>query len=160
MTVPPQPATPPAGGGRGGSLAGKVGGPRNLALLGAGLTVAAVALFSSMRSKSAGGSTTLMSSGDFDSSPYDMWNAWQEEYEDLQEQVNSQGGGTTTATAPPKSTLPAPVKKPPIPKPAPKPPPPKPKPKPKPHPKPKPKPKPKRPHNKWTNTVGSILDRR
>jgi len=126
MSTPPQvPAAPAAGGG--GSLVAKLGGTRNAAILGAGLTVAAVALLTSMRGKS--GATTLMSSGDFDSSPYDMWNAWQSEYEDLQQQINGTDGTNTAGTntaggGPPITTLPAPapIPKPPVPPPAPKPP--------------------------------------
>lgn len=132
MTTPPQPPAGGASGGHGGSLLSRIGGSRNGAILAAGATVGVVALLASFRGKSNSG-TTLMSSGDFDSSPYDMWNAWQSEYEDLQQQINASGGGSTSASGPgqpPKSTLPAPIPKPPIPTPAPKPPPPKPKPKP------------------------------
>lgn len=131
MTTPQQPVPPPAPGGRGRGIVATVGGPRNAAIIGAGLSVAAVALFSSMRSKSSSNGTTLMSSGDFDSSPYDMWNAWQSEYEDLQQQINA-NGGSTSASGPgtPSPPPPVPIPKPPVPTPAPKPPAPKPKPKP------------------------------
>jgi LysM repeat protein len=139
MATPPAPvAQAPAPGGGGGSLVARVGGPRNAAIIGAGLTVAAVAVFSNMRSKSKGASgetTTITGDSAFDSGPYDMWNQWQEEYEDLQEQINSSNAGTTTAgggttTTPIPTPLPAPIGKPPIPTPAPTPKPPKPTPKP------------------------------
>lgn len=129
MTTPPEPSQ--GGGHR--SLMSRLGGSRNASILAAGATVAVVALFASLRSKSAGASgTTTTITGDtaFDSGPYDMWNQWQEEYEALQQQVNAIGGGTTTATGPgqtplppmpPKTTLPAPISKPPIPTPAPMP---------------------------------------
>jgi hypothetical protein len=141
MPTPPGPAAATAGGG--GSLVSKVGGPRNAAILGAGLTVALVAVVSNLRSKGGTtGTTSMTTADDFDSSPYDMWNAWQSEYEDLQEQINSGDGTTTagggTATPPPPlkppgvvpHPLPVPIGKPVFPTPAPKPPAPKPTPKP------------------------------
>jgi LysM repeat protein len=124
MATPVPPAAPAAGG----SLVAKVGGPRNAAIIGAGGTVALVALLALRKNKSAAAGTTTTITGDtaFDSGPYDMWNQWQSEYEDLQQQVSAIGGGNTSAagpgtTPPPKSTLPAPITKPPIPTPAPKP---------------------------------------
>lgn len=131
MTTPP----PAAGGG---SLVSKVGGPRNAAILGAGGTVALVALIAMRRSKTAsanGTTTTITGDTAFDSGPYDMWNQWQQEYEQLQDQINAQQGGQTSASGPgttptPKPPTPVPVPKPPVPKPGPKPPAPKPKPKP------------------------------
>lgn len=129
MTTPPAaPAAPPAGGG--GSLVSRVGGPRNAAILGAGLTVAAVALLTSIRGKGSTGTTSMTTADDFDSSPYDMWNAWQSEYEDLQEQINSGGTNTAGGGTTPAPPTPVPIPKPPAPNPAPKPPAPKPKPKP------------------------------
>lgn len=135
-TPPPAPTTGPAVGGK---LASKVGGPRNLAILGAGLTVGLVALLGLRKNKAAaatGTTTTITGDTAFDSGPYDMWNQWQQEYEQLQEQINAQQGGQTSATGPgatpkpPKSTLPAPIPRPPFPTPAPTPKPTRPKPKP------------------------------
>jgi hypothetical protein len=99
--------------------------------------------------------TTVTGDTAFDSGPYDMWNQWQQEYEELQQQINAQGGGTTTATGPGKTaghpvTLPwkpghpVPIPRPPVPPRAPWPP----KPKPKPQPWPPQLPKPKRPKTK------------
>jgi LysM repeat protein len=127
MSTPPTP--PPAAPAGGGSLVAKVGGPRNAAIIGAGGTVALVALLALRKDKKApasGTTTTITGDTAFDSGPYDMWNQWQSEYEDLQQQVSAIGGGNTSAagpgsTPPPKSTLPAPIPKPPIPTPAPKP---------------------------------------
>jgi LysM repeat protein len=120
MTTPQQPPAPPAAGG--GSLVAKLGGPRNAAILGAGLTVALVAWITSKRGSTTGG-TTLMTSGEFDSSPYDMWNAWQSQYEDLQQQINdSQGDTHAGGNGKPPTPTPTPIPKPPVPTPAPKPP--------------------------------------
>lgn len=132
MATPPPAGGPPAGTRHGGSALSKLTGNRNMALLAAGGTVALVALIASFRSKSSSNQgTTVMSSGQFDSSPYDMWNAWQSEYEDLQQQLNARGGDTT-ATGPgtPAPPPPVPVDKPPQPTPAPKPLPLRPRPKP------------------------------
>jgi LysM repeat protein len=137
MTTPPGPAAA----GSGGSLVAKVGGPRNAAILGAGLTVALVAVVSNLRSKGGTTGTTSMTTADtYDSSPYDMWNAWQSEYEDLQEQIsaggtNTAGGGAVPPPVPggvltPGPPVPVPIPKPPVITPAPKPPAPKPIPKP------------------------------
>jgi LysM repeat protein len=110
----------------GGSLVAKLGGPRNAAILGAGGTVALVALVALRKNKSSSSdSSTNTGDSTYDSGPYDMWNQWEAQYEQLQEQVNSMGG-TTTATGPGSGTkiptpLPAPITKPPIPTPAPKP---------------------------------------
>jgi LysM repeat protein len=101
MTTPPAPA--PAAPAAGGSLVSRVGGPRNAAVLAAGATVAVVALLGMMRSK---GASNTAATGDspYDSGPYDMWNQWQAEYEQLQEQINSQGGGSTSAGGGPATT--------------------------------------------------------
>jgi LysM repeat protein len=102
MTTPPAPA--PAAPAAGGSLVSRVGGPRNAAVLGAGLTVAAVALLGMLRSKGANSNTAATGESPYDSGPYDMWNQWQAEYEQLQEQINSQGGGSTSAGGGPATT--------------------------------------------------------
>jgi LysM repeat protein len=121
----------------GGSLVSRVGGPRNAAVLAAGATVAVVALLGMMRGKGAGNSSAASGDSAYDSGPYDMWNQWQEEYEQLQEQISASGGGTTTATGPGTPARPVPppwppvqIKKPPVRPPAPKPPAPPAKPKP------------------------------
>jgi LysM repeat protein len=124
--------TPPA---EGGSLVAKLGGPRNAAIVGAGGTVALVALLALRKGKSGASGTTTTVTGDtaFDSGPYDMWNQWQQEYEQLQQQVDAIGGGTTTATGPGTPKPPVQIPKPPVPPPAPKPPKPPVKPKPTPY---------------------------
>jgi hypothetical protein len=119
--VQPQQQQGPAGGG---GLVSKVGGPRNAAILGAGATVVLVALVAMKRGGSTDtGAATPIQQG-FDSGPYDMWNAWQQQYEDLQNQVNDiadQNKPPTPPTTNPPSTLPAPIDKPPVPPPAPTP---------------------------------------
>ncbi|WP_399559068.1 LysM peptidoglycan-binding domain-containing protein (plasmid) [Streptomyces sp. NBC_01136] len=129
MSTPVPPQAPAAGG----SLVAKVGGPRNAAILGAGLTVALVALLAMRKDKSGaanGGTTTITGDTAFDSGPYDMWDQWQSQYEQLQQQVSAIGGGTTTATGPGTPAPPVQIPKPPVPPPAPKPPAPPGKPKP------------------------------
>lgn len=92
--------TPPAAGparpGGGGGLLARIGGSRNGAIIAAGGTVAAVAVLSMLRGKkstaAASGDPTQVQpagSGSFDSGPYDMWNAWQQQYEDLSGRVSS-----------------------------------------------------------------------
>jgi hypothetical protein len=121
MSAPVQPQQQgPAGGG---GLVSKVGGPRNAAILGAGATVVLVGLIALKRGGSTDTSATPIQQG-FDSGPYDMWNAWQSQYEDLQNQVNDIAGQNKPPTPPttnPPSTLPAPIDKPPVPVPAPTP---------------------------------------
>lgn len=128
MTTPPAP---------GGSLISKVGGPRNAAIIGAGGTVALVALIAMRRNKAApatGSTTTITGDSTYDSGPYDMWNQWQQEFEYLQQQISAQQGQGSAAGPgnpnPNPTPLPAPIPKPPIPTPAPKPPGPHPRPKP------------------------------
>jgi len=136
MTTPPPPgAAPGAGAGRngpGGSLISRLGGNRNAAILAAGATVGLVALIASWRGRNTPTATTVMNADEFDSGPYDMWNAWQQQYEDLQSQINDLNDGSSNPATPSKPlipvTLPAPIAKPPIPTPAPKPAKPKPRP--------------------------------
>lgn len=113
----------------------KLGGGRNAALVGAGGTVALVALVAMHKKSSAAATVTTSSSTDpsspYDSGPYDLWNAWQQEYEGLQNEISAQQSGTTTASGPGSPTSPPPpvqVPTPPPPTPAPpgKTPPPKP----------------------------------
>jgi LysM repeat protein len=122
MSTPAEPSTPARGGG---SLVSKLGGPRTVAILGAGGAVVVVALLARRNSGSSGAAAS--STDGFDSGPYDMWNQWQQEYDYLQQQITGLDDGTTTATGPgstppPPSTQPTP--KPPVPVPVPKPPPP------------------------------------
>lgn len=132
---PPQGAGPATGG----KLAGKVGGPKNLALIGAAGTVALVGLLA-MRKNSAATTTTTDPTADpstYDSTTYDAWNQWQSQYEDLQAQISAIQAGQTTATGPGTPTgvgahpIPVPIGKPPTPTPSPTPKPPAPTPKPK-----------------------------
>lgn len=117
--------TPPTGGG----LVAKLGGPRNAAIVGAGGTVALVALLALRKNKAAGTDgtvTTVTGDSAFDSGPYDMWQQWQDEYEQLQQQIDANGGsnaatGPGSPTPPTKTPRPAPIPKPPVPTPAPKP---------------------------------------
>jgi LysM repeat protein len=131
--------TPPEGGGSG--LVAKVGGPRNAAVLGAGASVAVVALIAMRRNKATTAQTVTTSSSTdpsspYDSGPYDMWNAWQQEYEGLQNEITAQQAGQTTASGPgttqtpPPAPPPVPIAKPPVPTPAPTPKPPAPTPRP------------------------------
>lgn len=126
----PQGGAPAAGGTGFAALAAKVGGPRNVAVLGAGATVAVIALINKRRGSSATSASSAdptaaaAGSGPYDSGPYDMWDAWQQEYEYLQQQITAAGAGTHTATGPgtattPKPPTPVPINHPPTPAPAP-----------------------------------------
>lgn len=109
----------------GGGLAGKVGGPRNLAILAAGGTVALVALVTILRKgSSTPAPAAQQNAGAFDSSPYDMWNQWEQQYEDLSSRVDQLQNPPPTNPPPTKTPLPLPVPidKPPLRPPAPKPP--------------------------------------
>lgn len=127
--MPLQPPQGTAGPAAGGKLAAKVGGPKNLALLGAAGTVVVVGLIA-MRKNSTSTTAATDPSADpstYDSSTYDAWNQWQSQYEDLQQQISSIQAGQTTATGPgttpttplTPTPLPMPIPRPPVPTPAP-----------------------------------------
>lgn len=129
------PAAPAAAGG-GGGLVAKVGGPKNAAIIGAGVSVALVALLSLRGRGSSAAQPDSPPEGIYDSGPYDMWDQWQQGYEGLDGRLNDLEQGTKPPTTTPE---PPPTSKPPVPKPpptwpiqhpphptAPKPPPPKP----------------------------------
>ncbi|MGW3926007.1 LysM peptidoglycan-binding domain-containing protein [Streptomyces sp. NPDC005093] len=140
VVAEPPPAAPAAAGG-GGGLVAKVGGPKNAAIIGAGVSVALIAALS-LRGR--GGSSAAPDSPSeaiYDSGPYDMWDQWQQGYEGLDGRLDDLEQGTkppTTTPIPPptskppepKPPLPWPIKHPHPTHPAPKPPPPKATPKP------------------------------
>lgn len=110
--------------GGGGGLVAKLGGSRNASILGAGATVALVALLSLRKNKAAGGSPADPAA--YDSSLNDLYNQWQQEYEQLQQEIAAGGQNSASGpgTPPVKTPLPSPVPipKPPLPTPAPRPP--------------------------------------
>ncbi|MEV4557786.1 LysM domain-containing protein [Kitasatospora sp. NPDC049285] len=133
MPTTPGPAPEAPASGMGGGLAARVGGQRNLAVLAAGGTVAVVALLAGRKRKAAAGDATNTSAvqaagSGFDSGPYDMWNAWQQEYEGLQKEISDLRNKPGT-TAPPITSVvtkiptpvPVPIQRPPRPAPAPTP---------------------------------------
>jgi LysM repeat protein len=110
-TGPAVNAAAPAGGGGAGRIVAKVGGSRNAAVLGAGATVVLVGLLA-LRKNASSADSSDTTDGTFDSSESDAWALWQQEYEDLQQQLIAQQAGQTTATGPggsPPAALP-PVK--------------------------------------------------
>jgi hypothetical protein len=134
ITPPTTPPAPTAGG-----LAAKVGGQKNLAILGAGATVVLVALLGLRKKSSASTDPSADTSQNvYDSSSSDQWNQWEQQYEGLQDRVDTLETGTTTTAKPPAAPPPVVIVRPPWRPPAPKPKPPPPRPKPKPKPKPKP----------------------
>lgn len=117
---------PRSAGGHG--LAARVGGPRNLAIIGAGGTVGVIALLTLLRGKSSAPAPADQTTS-FDSTPYDQWNQWESEYEQLQGEIGQLQNPPSNGTSPSPPT-PVPVPTPPVPTPAPTPKQPAPKPKP------------------------------
>jgi LysM repeat protein len=130
MSTPVQPQQQAQGGG-GGGLVAKLGGPRNAAIVGAGATVALVALIAMKtggKAQDPTATTTMYAdAGGFDSGPYDMWNQWQQQYEDLDNRVDDLEDADKPPTppgTPPPPPPPVQVPKPPVTTPAPPPKPP------------------------------------
>ena len=113
------PAT--AGGGRPGGLKGALKG-RNGAILAAGGTVGVIALLTLLRGKSSQPAAAAAGTQQaFDSTPYDLYDQWQQQFEQLQGEIN-QLQQPPGATSPPVQT-PVPITKPtPLPAPVPHPP--------------------------------------
>lgn len=91
------PAGPPPAGPRRGGLLARIGGSRNGAILAAGATVAVVALLSVLRKGKSAAPTPVQAGDGLDSGPYDMWDQWEQQYEDL-------AGRVTTLENPPVPT--------------------------------------------------------
>jgi hypothetical protein len=101
-------------GSAGGGLVQKLGGPKPAALLAAGATVALVGLLSLRKkstAKASDGGSQIVGAAQMDSTPYDLWNGWQSEYEALQAQINAlhptpiNGGGVGTVTMQPLNPI-------------------------------------------------------